>query len=153
MKARNGLFSLALCFVVAASCVAQAPHMGTWNMNEAKSKIPAGVAKNTTVVYTAEGDNIKVTTDGTLDGKTTHSEWTGKFDGKDYPVTGLSAGDTRSYKQINDHTLSIAIKQGGKVTSSGKVVVSADGKTRTVDLKGTDSAGKKVSSVAVYDKQ
>jgi len=31
--------------------------------------------------------------------------------------------------------------------------VSADGKTRTVTLTGTDSKGKKFSSTAVYDKQ
>jgi endonuclease YncB( thermonuclease family) len=153
MRARTALLSLALCFVAAAPCFAQATEMGTWKLNEAKSKIPAGAAKNSTVVYVADGDNIKVTTDGTIDGKATHSEWTGKFDGKDYPASGLSAGDTRSYKRINDHSLSMDIKAGGKVTSSGKIVVSADGKTRTVDLKVTDSAGKKVSSVAVYDKQ
>ena len=37
----------------------------------------------------AAGDSVKVTTDGTdRDGKPVHGEWTGKFDGKDYPVTG-----------------------------------------------------------------
>ena len=66
------------------------PSMGTWKLNEAKSKIGAGAAKNNTVVYTAAGDSVKVTVDG-VDGtgKATHSEWTGKFDGKDYPVHSL----------------------------------------------------------------
>jgi hypothetical protein len=31
--------------------------------------------------------------------------------------------------------------------------VSADGKSRTLQVTGTDSAGKKVSSTSVYDKQ
>jgi hypothetical protein len=35
--------------------------MGTWKLNEAKSKIPAGATKNHTVVYEAAGDSIKVT--------------------------------------------------------------------------------------------
>jgi hypothetical protein len=39
--------------------------MGTWKHNEAKSKIPAGAQKSTTVIYAMEGDNIKVTTEGT----------------------------------------------------------------------------------------
>jgi hypothetical protein len=47
----------------------------------------------------------------------------------------------------------MAIKNGDKVITSGRIVVSADGMTRTVNLNGTDPAGKKISSVAVYDKQ
>jgi hypothetical protein len=47
----------------------------------------------------------------------------------------------------------LTIKKGGKVTITGKAVVSADGKTRTVTLSGTDAAGKHIESTAVYDKQ
>jgi hypothetical protein len=154
MKARNLILALALCFVGAAVCFADNPNMGTWKLNEAKSQIPSGFMKNSTVVYEAAGDNVKVTTDGTdKDGKPMHTEWTGKFDGKDYPLTGDPTADARSYKQIDDHTLALANKKGGKVTTSGRIVVSADGKTRTLHVTGTDSAGKKVSSTAVYDKQ
>jgi hypothetical protein len=57
-----------------------------------------------TVVYEAVGDSIKATVDGVdAQGKPTHNEWTGKFDGKDYPVTGDPSSDTRSVKQIDDH--------------------------------------------------
>jgi hypothetical protein len=128
--------------------------MGTWKLNEAKSKIGAGAPKNSTVVYEAAGDSVKVTVDGTnADGTPLHNEWTGKFDGKDYPLTGDPEADSRSYKQVNDHTLALTNKKGGKVTTSGKIVVSADGKTRTVTASGTNSTGKKVSSTGVYDKQ
>jgi len=128
--------------------------IGTWKLNEAKSKIGAGSPKLTTVVYEAAGDSVKVTVDGTDgDGKTMHSEWTGKFDGKEYPVTGDPNSDARSYKKINDHTLAFTNKKGDKVTISGRIVVSADGKTRTVTTNGADSTGKKFTSTAVYDKQ
>src|SRR5712664_3950121 len=104
--------------------------------------------------YEASGDSVKVTTDGTDgDGKPSHSEWTGKFDGKDYPVTGDPSTDTRSYKTVDDHTLTFANKKGDKVTISGRGVVSADGKTRTVTITGTDPKGTKFTSTAVYDKQ
>ena len=97
---------------------------------------------------------MKVAIDGTdRDGKPTHNEWTGKFDGKDYPVTGDPNSDARSYTRIDDHTLGFNVKKGGKVTTSGRVVVSADGKSRTVTAGGTDPAGKKFHSTAVYDKQ
>jgi len=128
--------------------------MGTWKLNEAKSRLRAGGPKNNTVVYEASGDSVKVTIDGSgHDGTPTHSEWTGKFDGRDYPVTGDSTEDERSYKRIDDHTLAVTVMKGGKVTTSGRIVVSADGKTRTVTTHGTDAKGMKTSSTAVYDKQ
>ena len=130
------------------------PQVGTWKLNEAKAKIGAGSPKNTTVVYEAAGDSIKVTVDGTYaEGKPLHSEWTGKYDGKEYPVTGDPNTDTRSYKKVNDHTLEFANKKGNKVTISGRSVVSADGKTRKVTITGTDSTGKKYTSAMVYEKQ
>ena len=127
--------------------------MGTWKLNDAKSKF-AGKTRNNTVVYEAAGDQIKVTVDGVDEtGGAIHHEWTGKFDGKDYPVTGDASSDMRSYRMVDKHTLEIAAKKGGKETLTGRIVVSNDGKTRTVTTTGTDSQGKKVTNVAVYDKQ
>jgi hypothetical protein len=135
-------------------CYASDAQMGTWKLNEAKSKITPGTSKNTTVVYEAAGDSVKITVDGVdADGKPTHSEWTGKFDGNDYPVTGDPTSDTRAYKQINDHTLEMTVKIDDKVTVTGKIVISADGKSRTITVKGTDAQGKKIDTTAVYDKQ
>ncbi len=155
MKSRTMLLSLVALFVVSMACfAADSPFMGTWKLNESKSKLAPGPAKNNTVVYAAAGDSIKVTVDGVdATGNPAHNEWTGKFDGKDYPVTGDPASDMRSYTQVNAHTLSMTIKKGGKVTMTGHIVVSADGKSRTVTTSGTDDKGMKVSSTAVYDKQ
>ena len=154
MRAKALVLTLVLSFVGVAVCLAADAFMGAWKLNEAKSKIGAGSPKLTTVVYEAAGDSVKVTVDGTDgDGKPLHSEWTGKYDGKDYPVTGDPNADTRSYKIVNDHTLASTNKKGDKVTISGRAVVSADGKTRTVTLTGTDSKGKKYTNTAVFDKQ
>lgn len=154
MKAKSITFSLALLLVTAVVCFASQSLMGTWKLNEAKSKFAPGSPKNHTVVYEAAGDNVKVTVDGTdRDGKPTHNEWTGKFDGKDYPVTGGDPSDMRSYKMVDNNTLELTNKSGGKVTVTGRIVASADGKTRTVTTKGTDPEGKKFENVAVYDKQ
>jgi hypothetical protein len=155
MKTRTIVLTLALCVVGVAVCfAADANMMGTWKLNEAKSKIGPGAPKNNTVVYEAAGDNVKVTIDGTdKDGKPTHNEWTGKFDGKDYPVSGDPNSDTRSVTKIDDRTLGFNVKKGGKVTTSGRIVLSADGKSRTVTTSGTDSKGNKFTSTAVYDKQ
>jgi hypothetical protein len=77
----------------------------------------------------------------------------GKYDGKDYPVTGDPNSDMRSLKKINDYTLQLTVKTGDKVTTTGRIVVSADGKSRTVTVSETDPSGKKFRSNAVYDKQ
>jgi hypothetical protein len=153
MKNLTRLFTVGACLVGAAVFAADL-NMGTWKLNEAKSKLGAGSPKNNTVLYEAAGDNVKVTVDGTdADGKPVHHEWTGKFDGKDYPVKGDPTSDMRSYTRENDRTMTLTAKKDGKVTLSGKVVVAADGKSRTVTTTGTNAKGQKVSSTAVYDKQ
>jgi hypothetical protein len=154
MKTRSTLLTLALCLFAVVLFAATNPNMGTWQLNEAKSKIAPGFAKNTTVVYSAAGDSIKVTTDGTgKDGKPIHGEWTGKFDGKYYAVTGDPSTDERSYVKADDRHMAISNKKDGKVTTTGDIVVAADGKSRTLTSHGTDAAGKKATSVSVYDKQ
>jgi hypothetical protein len=154
MKTRTIGLTIAMLFVGLAMCSAQNPSLGTWKLNEAKSKIPAGSTKNLTVTYESAGDSIKGTIDG-VDGKgnPTHSEWTGKFDGKDYPVTGDPASDSRAIKQVDDHHYNLTVKKAGKVTATGKAVIAADGKSRTVTVSGTNAAGEKVESIGVYDKQ
>lgn len=154
MRVRTIVFTLVTCLVGLTLCFAQDPNMGTWKLDEAKSQLTGGAPKNHTVIYEAAGDNIKVTVHGAdADGRPSHNEWVGKFDGQDYAVTGDPTSDVRSYKQIDDHTLELTIKKGGAVTTTGRIAVSPDGKTRTVTLSGTDSRGKKFESTAVYDKQ
>ena len=156
MRRASTLVTLAALLGAAVVCLAQAadPNMGTWKLNEAKSKISPGTAKNNTVIYAAAGDSVKITVDGVnADGKPVHSEWTGKFDGKDYPATGDPASDTRSYKRVNDRTLSMTGKKDGKSVLTVNIAVAPDGKTRTVTAKGTDAKGNKYTSVSVYEKQ
>lgn len=143
-----------MLFVGLAMCSAQNPMLGTWKLNEAKSKIPAGSSKNLTVKYEAAGDSMKATIDGVDgQGKPTHTEWTGKFDGKDYPVTGDPTADTRSIKQVDAHNYQLTVKKAGKVTMTGKAVISADGMSRTINVSGKDSMGMKTEASSVYDKQ
>jgi hypothetical protein len=154
MNRRKSVLTLVAVLFAATISFAQNPHLGTWKLNEAKSKSAPGMQKNLTVTYEAVGDNIKATLDGVDgQGKPTHSEWTGKFDGKDYPVTGDATSDTRSYKKIDDRTLEATGKKDGKVVLTAHIAISADGKTRNLTVHSTDAAGKKVTSSAVYDKQ
>lgn len=154
MKTRTFLASLGLFIAGVALTFAADPNMGTWKLNEAKSKFSAGATKNNTVVYAPAGDMVKVTVDGVdKDGKAVHNVWTGKFDGKDYPVTGEPAYDARSYTKVDDHNMNMSLKKGGAVVGSGKISVSADGKSRTVTSMAADPKMTAMNNTAVYDKQ
>jgi hypothetical protein len=154
MKTRIAVMGAALSFAAAAVCFAANPHIGTWKLNEAKSKMPAGMGKNSTVVYAEQKDKIKVTVDGVdKDGKPTHSVWVGKFDGKAYPVKGNLPYNSVAYKMVNDRTNDITTMKDNKMVWNGTITVSADGKSRTVTINGTDAAGKKFKGKAFYDKE
>lgn len=166
IKTRIAVLSVALSFIATAACFAANPHMaasphmaanpqmGTWKLNEAKSKLHPGMGKNAMVVYAEKGDKIQVTVDGMdKDGKPTHSVWLGKWDGKAYKAKGNMAYDAVAYRVVNEHTNDITFMKGGKATGSGQITVAKDGKSRTVTVHGTDADGKKFTSKAVYDKE
>jgi hypothetical protein len=154
MKTRIAVMALAVSLMAASACFAANPHLGTWKLNEAKSKFAPGMGRNTTVTYAEQKDKIKVTVDGVdKDGKPTHGVWAGKFDGTAYPVKGNLPYNSVSYKVVNDRTNDITAMKEGKVIWSGKITVAADGKSRTATINGTDEKGKKFTNKAVYDKE
>jgi hypothetical protein len=155
MKIRTTLIALLISAVAASlCCAADDAFMGTWKLNEAKSKIPAGAPKNTQVVYAQSGDEVTITVDGVdASGKAVHHVWTGKMDGKDYAAKGSDMHDMRAYTKVDAHTLTYVVKKDGKKVGDGKVVLSADGKSRTVTETDKDKDGKDLTTIAVYDKQ
>ena len=154
MKTNKVLTTAAVFFAGVGLCFAADPQLGTWKLNEGKSTLVPEAGKNNTVDYSMAGDSVKVTVDGVdKDGKPVHNVWTGKFDGKEYPVAGDPTADARSYKKVDEHTLELTTMKGGKVALTGRIVVSADGKSRTLNATGTDASGKKVNTTIVYDKE
>ena len=153
INTRIAAVAVALSFMAATACFAASPQMGTWKLNETKSKLVPGMGKNTTVTYAEQKDKIKITVDGVdKDGKPTHSVWVGKFDGKAYPVKGNLAYNSVAYRVVNDRTNDITAMKDGKIGWTGQITVAADGKSRTVTINGTDANGKKFKGKAVYDK-
>jgi len=153
MKVRMTPLTVALS-LFAATAYAADPNLGTWRLNESKSKIPAGTGKNTKVVYEQTGESFEATIDGVdNEGKPTHTEWTGKIDGKDYLIVGDRESDTRALKKVDNHHYTFVSKKDGKVTDSGKVVFSKDYKTRTIEVSWKDKDGRPVSGTLVFEKQ
>jgi hypothetical protein len=131
------------------------PVAGTWKLNVAKSKYnPGPTPQSLTVKFEAAGDAIKTKADGVRgDGQPIHIEYTVKYDGKDYPITGSPIAETVSMKRIDANTAERTDKRGGKVVATLMRRVSSDGKTMTVNYKGTDAQGKPFDNMVVLEKQ
>jgi hypothetical protein len=96
---------------------------GTWKLNGAKSKYtPGPLPKSATITYKETVDGIK-RTGGSVDaeGKTTPFEYTAKYDGKDYPVTGPDLYDAITIKRIDDQTTESTLRNPARqpVTPGG----------------------------------
>jgi hypothetical protein len=139
-----------------ATTLAADNNVGTWKLNLAKSKFDPGPApKSQTLKIEAWGeDGVKYAADGMdPDGKPMHWEFQGKYDGKFVPFKGNPDGDMLSYKRIDANTVEATTQMKGAVVGHTKVVVSADGKTRTLTQTGKNAKGQTVNNVLVYEKQ
>ena len=128
---------------------------GTWKMHPAKSTYsPGPAAKSITLKIESDGDNINYSSDGIdASGNPTHVEYTAKYDGKDYPVTGSPNADTVALKRVDSNTIQSIMKKDGQVVMTVTSVVSEDGTTRTSTFKGKNAKGQDVNNILVYDKQ
>jgi hypothetical protein len=156
----SGLVFLASAFVLSVPVAAQTPDasLGTWKLDLAKSKYePANLAPKSQISVQAAvpGGGMKTTVDVVdSEGKKLHTVVTTKFDGKPSEVVGAAdANTTRVYKRIDSRTYEFVTSIGGKVTTTSRSVVSADGKTRTVTATGKNLEGLTVHNVSVYVRQ
>ena len=148
----SGLLALA----VLAIAQPKDPLVGTWRLNVAKSKYsPGPPAKSVTVTYEAAGRGYKVSVrTEPASGPVQEWSYTTSLDGKDSAVTGNNPNaDTIAAKRIDGNTLENVSKLGGKVTITSRVVVSADGRTRTNTQAGIDGKGQKVNNVLAFERQ
>jgi hypothetical protein len=130
---------------------------GTWRMNTAKSKYNPGPApQSLTIVIESDENNYKLDATGTDgNGKPLHVQYSAKFDGKDYPATGIEGGgaDIVSIRRIDANTIETMQKKDGRVVMLILSKVSKDGKTWTSPWSGKNAEGKDVHNVVVFDKQ
>jgi hypothetical protein len=155
-------FGVALALVCAAivmttSSITAADHwLGTWKLNLSRSKYnpPELAPKSQTMTREAVDGGMKLVSDGIdAQGKPTHSEYTAKYDKKDYPWTGQANADTISLIRIDDEYLEAIWKLKGEVTITTQTVISHDGKTLTTNQFGKDAQGRTISHMTVYDRQ
>jgi hypothetical protein len=146
---------LLVAFALNVPIAAADEQSGTWKMDPAKSTYsPGPAAKSITLKIESDGDNIKYSSDG-IDpaGNPTHVEYTAKYDGKDYPVTGAPNSDMVALERIDSNTIQSTMKKDGQVVMTVTSVVSKDGNTRTSTFKGKNAKGQDVNNIVVYNKQ
>jgi hypothetical protein len=160
MHRRSLGFSLALALaaiVATTGTTAAADHwLGTWKLNLTRSKYnpPDLAPKSQTITREPVEGGMKVVTDGIdAQGKATHTEYTAKYDKKDYPWTGQANADTISLSRIDEEYIEATWKLKGEVTITSQTVVSRDGKTLTTNQFGKDAQGRTISHMTVYDRQ
>ena len=153
MRSFTGLL---MVFALAAGLqAAQIPFSGSWKLNPAKSTISAPSPHAEIIEVKADENSIEVSRE-VLDprsGKTTKSSYKAAFDGNDYPVIGNPREDSIAFQRIDANTLKATAKKSGKVVGEYTFVVSADGRTTTVNYTEPDSEGNTYKGSEVYEKQ
>jgi hypothetical protein len=150
---RKALLILAVFGLVGMLWAAD-PHVGTWKLNVGKSKITGPTPKSVIVKFADQENGIKIISDEmSAEGKATHVEFAGKFDGKDYTITGDPDVDKIVLKKIDANGWDEVLKKAGKEIARGQNVVSKDGKTMTRTLKFKNEQGQEVTIITIYDKQ
>ena len=150
---RKAMLLLAVFGLAGFLYSADNPFIGTWKINVAKSK-GTDLPKSETVKTVAQGNELKTTID-TVDaqGKAIHTDWVGKWDGKDYPVKGDPDADMSATTKIDANTISVVNKKAGKEVVTYRVTISKDGKNSTVVGTAKDAKGQEMKFNLVYDKQ
>jgi len=157
MRAGSSALTFGVILVTAVAVVSAQganPRIGTWHLNVAKSTFSPGPApKSQVLTIKAAGAGEKVTSESVLatDAKTV-SVYTANYDGKPYPITGSETADTVTLKRVDANTSERTDSKGGKAVQTLIRVVSKDGKTMTVTIKGTNAQGQAVNNVVVFEK-
>ncbi len=132
----------------------RASWLGEWRLNLARSTYD-GPAPYLRARYRIEPwqDGLKVVNDMVrVRGGVVHMEWTGRFDGLDYPVQGVEDHVTYAYRRVDERAYDIVIKLDGRPTAVSHAVLAPDGSSITTTTTGRDARGAAVTTVTVYEK-
>jgi hypothetical protein len=132
-----GAAILAAVLLRAAAVTGQIPPAwtGTWTLDVARSSPGTGPARYRRGTRRIEASESGVTIIDDLvqiRGGILHLEWTGKFDGLDYPVQGVEVVLTHAYRRVDDHTAALVQKIDGVVAATAQLAVSPDGRTLSI---------------------
>jgi hypothetical protein len=148
-----GLLTLALVTVATA---ADEPFVGTWKLNVNKSRYGLRQPQKSEILQIDTQQNgLKYLADGIdAEGKNIHFEFSPKYDGEYYPVTGtVAAGSAMALKKVDANTRELVLKIEGKEVQRRRDVVSQNGKTLTRTVTAINSQEQDAKDVIVFDRQ
>ncbi len=128
---------------------------GVWTLNREASQYAQGEPPHD-ASYTLEpdGDAIKVTMAWTgADGQRKHQVYTGVPDGVVYPYDGGEVVDAISMTLLDARTLDTDSRKDGQIIAHARRVLSEDGGTMTITMRGTAPDGRTIDNIAIYEKQ
>ena len=139
---------------VAKPVMPSAQWNGTWKLDTADSKFAAPIGKTSeTRTYKITGNKVLLKSDGTdADGKAVRFTYGGAYDGKWYPMKGNPRGDSISLTLVNPRQSKAKVRKQGKVTVTGTLTVSADGKQLTLNRQTLNAKGSPTVDVLVFDR-
>ena len=150
------IISLPFVVLVAAQAAAAGPDavpeswLGSWALNVARSTYASGDAPYKRATYRIEraGERFRVIYDMVHPrGGTTHLEWTGRIDGRDYPLQGVDQAITYAYAPAGPDAWDIVVKIDGRVAARSRVTLSSDGRTMTTATGGNATVYERRASV------
>ena len=156
MKIRLFMFAVLVLALAALAMAADDPFVGTWKLNVAKSKYGLRQPqKNEILKIDAQQNGLKYVADGVdAEGKAIHFEFSPKYDGKFYPVTGtVAAGSDMALRKIDANTRELVLKIGGKDIQRRRDVISKDGKTLTRTVTAMTTKEQDTKDAIVFDRQ
>jgi len=127
--------------------------VGTWKQNFMKSTGTGPAPQSSTRTYEAfEGDGVKFTQVAiAANGTRTTNTYAGHLDGKVLVWTGSTTQDAIAMKRNSANSFDFTLSKAGKAQSTGRNLVSSDGKTMYV-VNLSSSTGQ-ILNVGVYEKQ
>ena len=130
-------------------------HLGKWSLSVGKSVYQPGPPPRDQIrIYSRDGVGLKAVIETVQPlGAKTRVEYTARFDGQDYPISGNSEVDTIALTRVDEWTFDAILKRRGKVMTTIRNTVSKDGRTMTVRAKGVTARGQATSSVAIFTRQ
>lgn len=146
---------VALFLVAAHASDVHDPLEGTWILHVEKSNFgQTPPFKGQMRTYSDSGGLETMHARGmNSEGNPTKASYQARYDGKDYSIVGSKGGDTISLRRIDALTTQSTEKRDGKVTVSAVRHVSPDGKTLTVETKGTLPSGQVLDTTMVFERR
>jgi len=140
--------------VSTALVAADDPLMGTWILNVPKSQLGTPVPKSIVRKHIPIPGGVRVVQDRVdAQGKASTGEFTVKFDGKDYPISGDPYVDRLIMKRVDKYRADGIGMKGDKKATTYTWQVSRDGKVLTFTTQRLYPPERVGTIIQVLDKQ